>query len=355
MAGQRIEWIDFCRVYTAFFVIVRHCDRHYGFPAYVIDLFNYRSLIFFFFLMAGYFTHAARPGQWLDWARTRRLLPPYLFWTLISLLALQPLMHLEQVCRGDWSWLTPLMALKEAGLHSWCYWDYSNVPLWFLRTLLLLALVSPLLQRLKTKPLLCLVLICFAASDVLCESDPETAAHYKRRGVIWLPFRLYESVLALGFYAGGLLLRRYVNAEQLTTLVRSYAWLPVLGALALLPAVYYWGFYPPVQSSSLVLLGVATTLSIGCLCERYLPRFCHFVAQWGPAAFFVYVTHYILLEWLRTLLTGRYGGSLSVLQAAWAPFVILAASLALYALLCRLAPGFMRLFALAPTRQADKG
>lgn len=146
--------------------------------------------------------------------------------------------------------------------------------------------------------------------DVLCESDPETAAHYKHRGVTWLPFRLYESVLALGFYAGDLLLRRYVNAEQLTTLVRSYAWLPVLGALALLPAVYYWGFYPPVQSSSLVLLGVATTLSIG---------------------------------------------SLSVLQAAWAPFVILAASLALYALLCRLAPGFMRLFALAPTRQADKG
>ena len=74
-----------------------------------------------------------------------------------------------------------------------------------------------------------------------------------------------------------------------------------------------------------MLLGVATTMSIGCLCER----FCHFVAQWGPAAVFVYVTHYILLEWLRTLLTGRYGGSLSVLQAAWAPFVIMAASLAL--------------------------
>ena len=174
------------------------------------------------------------------------------------------------------------------------------MPLRFLRALILLALVSPLLQRLKTKPLLCLVLICFAASDVLCESDPETAAHYKRRGVTWLPFRLYESVLALGFYAGGLLLRRYVNAEQLTAFMRSYAWLPVLGALALLPAVYYWGFYPPVQSSALVLLGVATTMSIGRLCEQHLPRFCHFVAQWGPAAFIVYVTHYLLLECLRS-------------------------------------------------------
>lgn len=124
--------------------------------------------------------------------------------------------------------------------------------------------------------------------------------------------------------------------------MRSYAWLPVLGALALLPAVYYWGFYPPVQSSVLVLLGVATTMSIGRLCERYLPRFCHFVAQWGPAAFFVYVTHYLLLECLRTLLTGVYGGSLSVLQAA---FALLAISLALFS---RLAPSFMRTFALAP-------
>ena len=346
---QRVEWIDFCRVYTAFCVILRHCDRHYGYPAYVIDLFNYRSLIFFFFLMAGYFTHTARAGQWLDWGRARRLALPYLFWGLLALCTMQPLMHLGQVSHGDWSWLSPLTVVKELGLRSWCYWDYSNVPLWFLRTLILLSLASPLLQRLRAKPLLCLVLICAAASDVLCESDAETAAHYKRHGVAWLPFRTYESVLALGFYAGGLLLRRYATTEQLTAFVRSYAWLPVLGALALLPAVYCWGFYPPVQSSALVLLGVATTLSLGCLCERYLPRLCHFIAQWGPAAFFVYVTHYLLLEGLRTLLTGRYGGSLSVWQAAWAPFAILAVSLALYALLCRLAPGFMRLFALAPT------
>ena len=121
-AGKRIEWIDFCRVYTAFFVIVRHCDRHYGFPAYVVDLFNYRSLIFFFFLISGYFAaaHTPRPGQWLDWARARRLLWPYLFWTLLAALTMQPLMHLPQVCQGDWSWFTPLIYLKETGLHSWC-------------------------------------------------------------------------------------------------------------------------------------------------------------------------------------------------------------------------------------------
>lgn len=348
MAATRIAWIDFCRIYTAFFVIVRHCDRHYGFPAYVIDLFNYRSLIFFFFLMAGYFTHYAEPGRWLDWTRTRKLLLPYLFWTLITLITMQPLMHVGDIAAGQWGWLSPLLPLREMGLLSWCYWDYSNVPLWFLRTLLLLALVSPLLQKLPLKAMLALILFTFAASDVLCESDPETAAHYKARGITWLPFRLYESVLALGFYSAGLLIRRYASGAQLTAFMRSYAWAPVLGSLLLLPAVYFFGFYPPVQSSALVLLGVATTMSIGCLCEQHLPRLCHRVAQWGQAAFFVYVTHFMALHCLRFILTGEYSGALTPLQAAIAPWVILIFCLALYSLLMRLCPSFMRTFALAP-------
>ena len=353
MPGKRIEWIDFCRIYTAFCVIVRHCDRHYGYFAYVADLFNYRSLIFFFFLMAGYFTHYAAPGQWLDWARARRLLWPYVFWTLISVFTLVPLMHLDGIAAGHWEWLTPLTPLREMGLLSWCYWDYSNVPMWFLRTLIILALVSPLLQRLPLKVMLGLILFCFAASDVLCEVDMETAAHYKRHGVSWLPFRLYESVLALGFYGAGLLIRRYASGEQLTAWVRSYAWVPILGALLLLPAVYDWGFYPPVQSSALVLLGVACTIGIGSLCARYLPRVCHWVSQWGSAAFFVYVTHYLVLQSLRVIITGEYGGKLTPLQAAIAPWGILIFCLALYCLLMRLCPRFMRIFALAPAAKKE--
>ena len=355
MPKQRIEWIDFCRVYTAFAVIVRHCDRHYGHFAYVADLFNYRSLIYFFFLMAGYFTHRAAPGQWLDWARTRRLLVPYLFWTLIAIITMVPLMHLSEIGQGDWSWVSPMILWRESGLHSWCYWDYSNVPIWFLRTLILLALISPLLQRLPLKAMLGLILITFAASDVLCEADPETAEHYHRGGVGWLPFRLYESVLALGFYAGGLLIRRYATAEQLSAFVRSYAWLPPAGALALLPAVYWWGFYPPVQSSALVLLGVATTLSIGSLCQQYLPRVCHWVAQWGTAAFFIYITHFMLLHLLRLLLTGNYSGGLTPLQATWAPWVICIVSLVLYRLLVRLFPRFMSVIAMAPLPSGKRG
>ena len=155
MPSARIQWIDFCRVWTAFFVVLRHVDRPYGSFNYIIDLFNYRSLIFFFFLAAGYFTHKAAEGQWLDWKRTRTLLVPFVFWTAVaSILLLQPMMHWGETLSGDFSWFKWEMIPKEMGLLNWCYWDFDNVPLWFLRTLILLALFSPRLQRLPGTVLL---------------------------------------------------------------------------------------------------------------------------------------------------------------------------------------------------------
>ena len=345
--AARIQWIDFCRVYTAFCVIVRHCDRYVESPAFFTDLFNYRSLIFFFFLMSGYFTHRAAEGQCFDVRRAGRLLWPYLFWAAFAVVTMMPMLYWPQIQAGDWSWATPFLFLQEMGLTSWTYWSLSNVPLWFLRTLILLALVSPLLQRLSATAICVLILACFAGSDVLCHADAEAAAADGREGVEFLPFRLCESVLALGFFAGGLFLRRYADAERLTLFVRRCAWGPVLVSLALLPAVYFWRFTPPVQSSALVLLGVLTTMSIGCLCERYLPRFFRFVASWGPAAFFVYVTHYLVLKCIRMLLTGNYRGDLSLLEASVTPWVILVFCLTLWAILRRCFPRLMRLLALS--------
>ncbi|MBQ2380461.1 MAG: acyltransferase family protein [Akkermansia sp.] len=342
----RVQWIDFCRVYVAFCVIVRHTDRYTESPAFFTDLFTYRSLIYFFFFFAAYFTHKAADGQWLDFRRTGRLLWPYLFWGFVAMLTMMPLYYWDQTSVGDWSWFHFHMVLREMGLLDWKYWSFTNVPLWFMRTLIILAFFSPILQRLPMKALLGMVLIIFAASDVLCFADVEAATKNGREGVAWLPFRLYESVLALGFYGAGLLVRRYFNAQQLTEFIRGYAWVPILGSLILLPAVYHWRFNPPIMSSALVLLGVVTTMSIGCLCEQYLPRFCALVAKAGPAAFFVYVTHYPLLKCIKFFCAGGYRADLTIVQASWAPFAILGTSLSAYYLLRRFCPGFIRIFGL---------
>lgn len=362
MPKERVQWIDFCRVYTAFFVVVRHVDRWFDSSGpslnYIADLFNYRSLIFFFFLMSGYFSHRAEQGQWLAWGRARQLVLPYVFWVLAGML----LIHLPEGCAGNWHWLSWQNVAAQLGLTSWCYWNYTNVPLWFMRTLILLSLICPLLQKLPTKLLIVLALLCLAGSDVLCNVDGEACASHHRQlcckgcdaslpyqphEQAWLPFRTYESVLALGFFCGGLLVRRCCSIGQFTDFLTRHAWAPVAASLLLLPAVLGWCFYPPVQSAALVSLGVLTTMSIGCLCEKYLPRVCHAVAKLGPAAFFIYVTHYIILLWMRRLITGDFHGDLSREFCYAAPFIIVAISLALYALLKKLCPGFMRVFALA--------
>ncbi len=362
MPKERIQWIDFCRVYTAFFVIVRHVDRWFDSSGpslnYIVDLFNYRSLIFFFFLMSGYFSKQAEKGQWLALGRTKQLAVPYIFWTLFGMF----LICSPNALAGDWHWLTWENTLGQLGLTSWCYWNYTNVPLWFMRTLILFALFCPTLQKLPTKVLLALVLIAFAASDVLCDVDGEaceshhrqlcckgcdTTLTYQPHEQAWLPFRTYESVLALGFFCGGLVLRRCCSIGQITDFLTRYAWVPVLGALALLPWVLSWCFYPPVQSASLVLLGVVTTMSIGCLCEKHLPRVCHAVAKLGPASFFIYVTHYLILDWVRYAVTGSMHGDLSREFCYIAPFLILLISVLLYAVLKKFFPGFMRVFAMS--------
>ena len=347
MPSARIQWIDFCRVYTAFFVVWRHVDRPYGSINYIVDLFNYRSLIFFFFLISGYFTHKAAAGQWLDWKRTKTLLLPFAFWTAVaSILLLQPMMHWEQTLAGNFSWFNLTLIPREMGLLNWCYWDFDNVPLWFMRTLILLALFSPLLQRLPSKVLLVLVLLSFTAGDIFCSRDAETAASHGSWYLDWIPFRLYENLQALGFYSLGLWIRRHADFARLTEFVRSYAWAPVIAALLVLPAVYGFGFYPPVQSSMLVLLGVSCTMSIGALCEQYLPRFCSFIASFGPAAFFIYVTHFIVLHALRLALTGSYGGEFSTIQNLWMPFFVTGICLAMFYPLRRFFPGFMRCIAM---------
>lgn len=344
---KRITWIDFCRIYTAFFVIVRHVDRWYvGVPTinYLADLFNYRSLIFFFFLISGWFSHRPAAGQWVDGKRARQLAVPYVFWCLVGFF----IAYSTAACSGDWSWLTPHKLAAELGLTSWCYWEFSNVPLWFLRTLIILAFFAPVLHRLSSKLLVVLVIFCFAGSDVLCDADEEAclsrdcAAHAQA----WLPFRLYESVLACGFFSLGLLLRRHLSAEQLTAFLTRHAWAPIAAALLLLPYVLWWSFYPPVQSSSLVLLGVLTTMSIGCLTAKYLPRVCAAVASLAPAAFFIYVTHYPILGAIRYTLTGSWHGSLPVALCYILPFLILLISLALFYPLKKLFPRFMKWVAL---------
>ena len=88
-------------------------------------------------------------------------------------------------------------------------------------------------------------------------------------------------------------------------------------------------------------------MGIGALCEQYLPRFCRAVVALAPAAFFIYVTHYIVLHALRLALTGSYGGHFTRTQCLYMPLVILAICAALFFVLRRLFPRAMQVLSLS--------
>ena len=87
-------------------------------------------------------------------------------------------------------------------------------------------------------------------------------------------------------------------------------------------------------------------MGIGALCEQYLPRFCSAVTSLAPAAFFIYVTHYLVLHALRLALTGSYGGAFTETQCLYMPLVILGICSALFFALRRFFPRTMQVLAL---------
>lgn len=226
-----------------------------------------------------------------------------------------------------------------------------NVPLWFLKILMLLVLVSPLLVRLSTRSLIVLVVGCFACSDIIITVDYWENMQAFHVGAI--PGRTFEAVLALGFYSIGIVVKRHFSNEEVTRFVTRNAWLPLMFSILLFPMVWLWGFNPPCRSSMLVMLSVLTILSLGPLCEKVSPKLFRMIAGCGEAAFFVYVTHFIIVTYLEHIFIPNHGtpfwhGVVTYI----CPFAIIAVCLGLYSILKRCAPGFMATFALAkPKRQ----
>ena len=352
--NSRVLWIDFARIYATFFVIVRHIPKEYGDFAFLVDLFNYRGLIFVFFFLSGYFIHQRRLLEskvLLDTKRFMTLLKLYLFWAFIGFILIFPMIHLDALCAGDWSYLSFKSVLRGMGLYpAWPHNFPLNVPLWFLKVLMLLALVSPLLVRLSTRILIVLSVGCLACSDVLITVD--VLEHTQNFSIGMIPFRSFETAMALGFYCIGIIVKRHFSMEEFTGFVTRNAWLPLLLSILLFPMVRIWGFMPPCRSSMLVMLSVLTILSMGPMCERIFPRIFRFIASFGEGAFFVYVTHCIMVEYLeKVFLPSHNTPAWHHLVTYAGPFVIAAICLALFTILKRYAPGFMATFALVKPKR----
>lgn len=139
-----------------------------------------RIAVPFFFLVSGYFlaSHINETGWWQNETlkRVKSVMIPFLLWALIYQVLFTPLSIYADIRAGrpfgaNISFLNG-DALKVFGL-VWDQWPVS-VPLWFLRSLFLFVIVSPIIVWLLRKmPRIWIIVLCSCTIALLYAPDPK--------------------------------------------------------------------------------------------------------------------------------------------------------------------------------------
>lgn len=300
-AKKRYEWIDNARIVAAFLIMMRHlpCVETPGdFPVvdFVKTLFQdlvYNGRVPFFLILAGYFL--SRNVTWKKaWDRFVWLLIPFVIWNAIYAYGvLHHSFSLQSVCVdllgiNNFVYGGPL-SLFGAGVSG----QPCIGPSWFLRDVMLLSLLTPLIVRFA-KWIPCVLVIMTAI--LFTNTQPYQMA-------LFSPSTLY-------FYLLGVFLVRFRLDDAYRVLNRGFCPYFILGLLA--AAVYVTALYGfnihkmtvSIKNASRMLylsnffaslvgmtFGALIIAYCGILIEKLTPRLSKMLAPLGPACFLVFMLH----------------------------------------------------------------
>lgn len=318
-APHRSEWIDLGRVLATVMIVYFHLpSSFFGGHGYIGDLAQWAfdnplGPLAFFFVFAGYFTkHSITFSHSVK--KTVALLLPYLLWNLVCL----PGTH-------DKSTVQALTGWGGSSDFSTTPGDY---PLWFVRDLMALTLLSPLLRKGLPFWIVLFAIFVFCGNTWHC-SFMEV-----------LRFPLPANIL---LFSLGLLLSR-IDLATLHSDFRKYT--PVL--VILLVAFYAlrqaaWLPVSPVVKQvvgPLLLVGALLLLSEAML--RYLPKTTAIIASWAPACFLIYAVHAFFIIAIACCIAKI---APPLLNNQWVlaitPLFIIACSLVAFSVLKRYSPGLL--------------
>ncbi len=279
---KRYEWIDNARVVAAFLIMYIHWywrqsvpDCHdYQFLHHVVDLVPLQGRVPFFLILAGYFL-----GRNITW---RKALDRAL-WLFIPFCLLN---YLFMMARGSFS-LSPAILSAGLGIRA-VFCDSlllggseaaapAIVPSWFLRDIIVLSLLTPLLARIK--PLLLLFIIAAASTKSQVDFGDKAAV-------------LLQPTTCL-FYFLGLCLSGFRISDIYLILNRKFTYIWCLALLLTTTFAVACVYRPEWASVSAFgqLFGALLIAHSGVLIERHLPRFSKWLAPCGPACFLVFMLH----------------------------------------------------------------
>lgn len=287
---KRIEWIDNARCIAAFLVVYAHWRWRIDVPGSnghdLLNNYAYFSTLYgnvpFFLVLTGYFLN--RNISWgKAWRRFIWLLVPFVLLNLCVYgsghLAGRPE---ESLCSifGLGHIFTPVgVAIDPAATVP------VVVPSWFLRDVMLLSLITPLLD--KIKPLvICGIIFAFSCLDWQVPLDP--ACVLNPGTCIFFALGVCMSRINIGAWSA------WVGKEY----TRVYVLLFIVASVYSLYSVecLHHGARTTLFG---MLAGAAMIGYAGMLIERYMPWFSRVLSSYGPACFFVYMLHHPILTALQ--------------------------------------------------------
>ncbi len=274
---KRLDSLDIARLIAAALIIILHYPGSDGQPLYTTYLFL-GARIPFFFLLAGFFCQFKSKEQYIK--RLALLIIPFIIWELIawSLYRFEmhtlPL-HLEK----------GLIGLLDNPL---------NAPLWFLRDLIILSILSPLFLKIKRYALA--MAICFFTLADLSILKSALDIH----------IQLYNYPYILGYYCLGIGLQA-LSFERIQIYLNRF-WRPILSAslffslmLALTSTHQHFSFSISILGGLLGILGI---LSAAKGLELMLPKMARLIIHISPACYLIFLSHSVLINFIAILIGG---------------------------------------------------
>ena len=300
---KRYEWIDNARLLAALMIIYAHMWAFFPDEPMVTSRlaknFTFATVLYgrvpYFLVLAGYFL-----GRKITWHkavdRAFWLLVPFVIWNFIVYVAFYSHGISWEVVR-DIPNMLGIGCVFSKDIHICnlpCATPAINVT-WFLRDIIVLSLLSPILVRFKGVAMGALaVALSFSHFNFMPNAGVMLAPHtcfYYLLGTCLCNFRIDDAY--------------YIFNKRFTPV-----FIVVLTAALVNCFVQGWRGRPSMQVTLMgALFGAMLIAYCGVLIEKYLPKLSKWLAPCGPACFLVFVLHFPILKVIAPMLPDWIAGT----------------------------------------------
>lgn len=304
---KRFEWIDNARIIAALLIIYYHMPGFFDSEPHVNNLLairlvgttSYSGRVPFFLILAGYFL--ARRITWHKaWDRSLWLFIPFVIWNVLYYLG-------QNMCSdtttSEYSSILSIIGIGAIFTEETTFFGLKAcspviISSWFLRDIIVLSLLTPLLFHIRRYLLVLLAILC-------CFTSASFHPHFP---VLLSPGTCF-------YYLLGVCLVDFRIDDAYKILNERFALYAVFAFIAAAAVTIYATLYQPMDIETNLLGGILGALMIaysGVLIEKHLPNLSKRLAPCGPACFLVFMLHeplfrmLVRLELLPGWLTGSW-------------------------------------------------